>query len=70
MDMLNPDDTDRAKKDAGPSQHPPPPTFPPPPPPPPIYPVSSLPEDEFLMVKSNLRHVDNYTANKEVQHIQ
>lgn len=80
MDMLNPDVTVGEQNKKGPSQPPPPPTFPPPPPPgssqipppPPTYPAPNLPEEEsaeFLKVKSNLRHVDNSTVNKEVCYV-
>ncbi|KAI5101489.1 espin isoform X2 [Silurus meridionalis] len=78
MDMLNPEHTagDQNKK-GSPSPPPPPPTFPPPLPPgtsqilppPPTYPAPNLPEEEsveFLKVKSNLRHVENYTMKKEL----
>ncbi|XP_060787516.1 espin isoform X3 [Neoarius graeffei] len=80
MDMLNPDITVGDQNTKGPSQPPPPPMFPPPlppgssqippPPPPPTYPAPGLPEKEsaeFLKVKSNLRHVDSYTAKNEQQ---
>lgn len=78
MDMLNPDVTVGDQNTKGPSQPPPPPPmFPPPPPPgssqipppPPTYPAPDLPEEgsaEFLKVKSNLRHVDNYMVKNEV----
>ncbi|KAK2851212.1 hypothetical protein Q5P01_007488 [Channa striata] len=60
-----------------PSKPPPPPTYPPPPPPqippvppaPPSYPAPQPPKEpssaEFLKVKSNLRHVESTTGNKQ-----
>ncbi|XP_076132096.1 espin [Alosa pseudoharengus] len=78
MDMLDPD---TSKGDGGRVSEPlpPPPAFPPPPPPPPSsrpppppsFPAPNVPEepsaDMYLKVKSNLRHVDSDSSNKQLQ---